>query len=527
MNGAGGNDTDVNGAGGNDTGGNDTDGNDTDVNGAGGNGAGGNGAPAKGGQGMWGGRFADATDALVQAFNASIEVDQAMALEDLEGSIAHATMLGEQGIVTPDEATALVAGLRDLVRQVETGELPWSVALEDVHMNLEQRLTEQLGPLGGKLHTARSRNDQVATDFRLALRGRTRRLLALLRETRAVLVDVAERHIDVIMPGYTHLQVAQPVRLSHHLLAYVEMLARDQGRFQDALARLDAACPLGAGALAGTGFPIDRHRTAALLGFAEPAANSLDAVSDRDFALEFLAAASIAMMHLSRLSEELIVWSSQEFGFVVLPDSHTTGSSIMPQKKNPDVCELIRGKTGRVYGALMGLLTVMKGLPLAYNKDMQEDKQGAFDAAETLAVCLRLTADMLPRIEVRAERTRHAAGRAFSNATDLADYLARKGLPFREAHEAVGRLVALALDRGVDLQELDLATLREVSSHFEDDVYPALDVETVVDARDSYGGTARRRVEEQLVRARSALAAEAAAAEAAAAEAPTRGEHSP
>ncbi len=468
------------------------------------------------GQGMWGGRFAEATDSLVQAFNASIDVDRAMALEDLEGSIAHATMLGEQGIVTVAEAAALVDGLRDLIRQVEAGEVTWSEALEDVHMNLEKRLTEQVGAVGGKLHTARSRNDQVATDFRLALRARTRRILALLRETRGVLVDLAERHLDVIMPGYTHLQVAQPVRLSHHLLAYVEMLTRDQGRFRDALARLDAACPLGAGALAGTGFPIDRHRTAALLGFREPAPNSLDAVSDRDFALEFLAAASIAMMHLSRLSEELILWSSQEFGFVELPDSHTTGSSIMPQKKNPDVSELIRGKTGRVYGALMGLLTVMKGLPLAYNKDMQEDKEGAFDAAETLAVCLRLTADMLPRLQVRAERTRQAAGRAFSNATDLADYLARRGLPFREAHEAVGRLVAIALERGVDLQDLDLATLRAVSPQFDDDVYVTLDVETVVDARDSYGGTARRRVEEQLARARASLAAESATATASA-----------
>jgi len=461
---------------------------------------------------MWGGRFAEATDALVQAFNASIEVDRAMAFEDLEGSIAHATMLGEQGILTPDEAATLVAGLRDLQRQVEADEVTWSIELEDVHMNLERRLTERVGAVGGKLHTARSRNDQVATDFRLALRARIHRILALLHETRGVLIDLAERHLDVIVPGYTHLQVAQPVRLSHHLLAYQEMLARDQGRFRDTLSRLDAACPLGAGALAGTGFPIDRHRTAALLGFTEPAANSLDAVSDRDFALEFLAAASIAMMHLSRLSEELILWSSQEFGFVTLPDSHTTGSSIMPQKKNPDVSELVRGKTGRVYGALMGLLTVMKGLPLAYNKDMQEDKEGAFDAAETLATCLRLTADMLPRWQVHAERTRLAATRAFSNATDLADYLARKGLPFREAHAAVGRLVAIALERGVDLHDLDLATLREVSPFFEADVYRHLEVEAIVDARDSYGGTARQRVEEQLLRARAALAEEAAQA---------------
>jgi len=459
---------------------------------------------------MWGGRFAEATDALVQAFNASIDVDREMALEDLDGSIAHATMLGEQGIVAPDEAAALIAGLRELRREVEAGEVAWSVALEDVHMNLERRLTERLGPLGGKLHTARSRNDQVATDFRLAVRARSHRLIALLRELRGVFVELAERDLDVIVPGYTHLQVAQPIRLGHHWLAYYEMASRDQARLEDSLARLDVS-PLGAGALAGTGFPIDRARTSELLGFREPAANSLDAVSDRDFALEFLAVAAIAAMHLSRLAEELILWSSQEFGFVELPDSHTTGSSIMPQKKNPDVAELIRGKTGRVYGALFGLLTVMKGLPLAYNKDMQEDKAGVFDAAATLAVCLRLTADMLPRTRVRAERTRHAAGRAFSNATDLADHLARGGLPFREAHEAVGRLVAIALAEGVDLQDLPLERLRSVAPQLDEGVYRVLDVESVVDARSSYGGTARVRVEEQIARARARLDEEARA----------------
>jgi argininosuccinate lyase len=457
---------------------------------------------------MWGGRFGEATDALVQAFNASIDVDRAMALEDVDGSIAHATMLGETGILTPEEAGVLVDGLRALRLEVEAGEVVWSEALEDVHMNLERRLTDRVGPVGGKLHTARSRNDQVATDFRLAVRARTERLIALLHELRGVFVDLAERHVDVVLPGYTHLQVAQPVRLGHHWLAYFEMFGRDQARLQDSLARLNVS-PLGAGALAGTGFPIDRHRTAELLGFSEPAANSLDAVSDRDFALEFLAAASIAMMHLSRLSEELILWSSQEFGFVVLPDSHTTGSSIMPQKKNPDVAELVRGKTGRVYGALVGLLTVMKGLPLAYNKDMQEDKEGVFDAAATLAVCLRLTADMLPKMHVDAARTRHAAGRAYSNATDLADHLARGGLPFREAHEAVGKLVAIALNAGVDLQDLPLERLREVAPSLDEDVYRVLDVESVVDARTSYGGTARPRVLEQVARARAALAGEA------------------
>jgi argininosuccinate lyase len=376
-------------------------------------------------------------------------------------------------------------------------------------MNLERRLTEQIGAVGGKLHTARSRNDQVATDFRLAVRARGERIIALLHELRGVFIDLAERDLDVILPGYTHLQVAQPIRMGHHWLAYFEMFSRDEARMRDTLKRLSVS-PLGAGALAGTGFPIDRARTAELLGFHEVARNSLDAVSDRDFALEFLSAAAIAMMHLSRLAEELIIWSSQEFGFIELPDSHTTGSSIMPQKKNPDVAELIRGKTGRVYGALMGLLTVMKGLPLAYNKDMQEDKEGVFDAAHTLAVALRLSCDMLPKSRMRAERTRHAAGRAFSNATDLADYLARRGLPFREAHEVVGKLVAMALNQGVDLQDLTLAQLQSTAPQIEADVYQALSLETVVDARTSYGGTARSRVSEQIALARELLAAEGA-----------------
>jgi argininosuccinate lyase len=375
-------------------------------------------------------------------------------------------------------------------------------------MNIERALTERIGAVGGKLHTGRSRNDQVATDFRLWLKRHNLTLQDLLHELRAVLVDLAELHIDVILPGYTHLQVAQPVRLSHHLLAYFEMFGRDAERLASGLARTDVS-PLGAGALAGTGFPIDRHRSAQLLGFSGVAANSLDAVSDRDFALEFLSACSIAMMHLSRLSEELIVWSSQEFGFISLPDSHTTGSSIMPQKKNPDVSELIRGKTGRVYGSLLALLTTMKGLPLAYNKDMQEDKEGVIDSSITLETCLRLTVSMLPRMTVNGERMRQAAGRAFSNATDLADYLARRGLPFREAHEVVGKLVAQALRNGQDLQDLPLDTMRSASPAIDEDVYQALELENVVDARTSYGGTARQQVVEQIRRARRALEAEA------------------
>jgi argininosuccinate lyase len=459
---------------------------------------------------MWGGRFKGATDDLVQRFNASIDIDRELAIEDIDGSLAHATMLAEQGILSAEEAEQIATGLEAIRAEIAAGDFAWSVALEDVHMNVERALTDRIGPVGGKLHTARSRNDQVATDFRLWLKRRTLALAEQLHTLQGVFVALAERELGVILPGYTHLQVAQPILLSHHLLAYVEMFARDRERLLDGVKRTDVS-PLGAGALAGTGFPIDRARTAELLGFSSVARNSLDAVSDRDFAAEFLATASIAMMHLSRLSEELILWSSQEFGFVTLPDSHTTGSSIMPQKKNPDVSELIRGKTGRVYGALLGLLTTLKGLPLTYNKDMQEDKEGVIDAAATLSVCLQLTADMLPKATFHAERMRHAAGRAYSNATDLADYLARKGLPFRDAHEAVGKMVALAIDEGLDLQELPLDRLQAIEARIGEDVYGALALDAVVDARGSYGGTARREVERQLAAARERLAAEAEA----------------
>ncbi len=463
-----------------------------------------NNKPTKKESRMWGGRFSEDTDALVQAFNASVEVDKIMALEDIAGSIAHATMLAEQGILTNVEAEEIIAGLADIRADILAGVFEWKLELEDVHMNIERALTERIGPLGGKLHTARSRNDQVATDFRLWLKKESLEIINLLANLRAVFVSSAETHLGVIMPGYTHLQVAQPLLFSHHLLAYYEMFSRDQERLEDSLKRLNIS-PLGAGALAGTGFPINRKRSAELLGFDRPADNSLDAVSDRDFALEFLAAASISMMHLSRLSEELILWSSQEFGFISLPDSHTTGSSIMPQKKNPDVAELIRGKTGRVYGHLMALLTVMKALPLAYNKDMQEDKEGVIDSIRTLKISLRLSSDMLPKIKVNAERSKHAAGRAFSNATDLADYLVGKGLPFREAHEVVGRLVAYCLAQDKDLQDLTLGEMQSVLKLIEADVFEALKLETVVNARNSYGGTALEQVRIQIERAKEAL----------------------
>jgi len=456
------------------------------------------------GAAMWGGRFTEPTDELVKRVNASIDVDAAMVEEDVAGSLAHARMLTEQGILSPEEGAAIAEGLEGVLADLRAGRLELSTEHEDVHMNVEHLLTERVGPVGGKLHTARSRNDQVATDMRLHVKRRGSRVIALIGELRAVLVDLAERHLGVVMPGYTHLQVAQPVLLSHHLLAYFEMLGRDAGRLRDALARADES-PLGAGALAGTTFPIDRRRTAELLGFARVAANSLDAVSDRDFVIEVIAALAILMMHLSRLSEELILWSSQEFGFVTLPDAYTTGSSMMPQKKNPDVCELVRGKTGRVYGALMGILTVMKGLPLAYNKDMQEDKQGLFDALDTAEDSLRLYVGMLPRADFHAPRMRAAAESGFSNATDLADYLVRRGVPFREAHHVVGRLVALALDEGVGLADLGLERMRAVDPRIGPDVHEALRLESVVDARASLGGTATARVAEAIAAAKEEL----------------------
>ena len=456
---------------------------------------------------MWGGRFTEDTDALVQTFGASVDIDKRMALEDIDGSIAHASMLMAQGILTEEELGSIQAGLEAIREDILAGEFAWDVALEDVHMNIEHELTKRIGPSGGKLHTARSRNDQVATDLRLWLRRAGRQIGIELRTIRATLVDLAEAHMGVIMPGYTHLQVAQPILLSHHLMAYYAMFSRDAERLSQTLARMNYS-PLGAGALAGTGFSIDRHATAHQLGFEGVILNSMDAVSDRDFVLDFLSFCSITMVHLSRLSEELILWSSQEFGFVTLPESHTTGSSIMPQKKNPDMCELIRGKTGRVCGSLMALLMTIKGLPLTYNKDMQEDKEGVFDAVDTVQSSLRIYSSMLAGIEVHADRMRAAAGAAFSNATDLADYLARKGLPFREAHDVVGRLVAVCLKEGISLELLPVERMQEVSALVEPDVVDCLHLDAVVNARNSFGGTAAKEVERQIELAREELEVE-------------------
>jgi len=456
---------------------------------------------------MWGGRFTEDTDELVQTFGASVEIDRRMALEDIDGSIAHASMLMAQGILTKEELGSIRAGLDAIREDILAGEFVWDVAFEDVHMNIEHELTKRIGPLGGKLHTARSRNDQVATDLRLWLRRAGKQIGVELRTFRAALVDLADAHVGVIMPGYTHLQVAQPILLSHHLMAYYAMFSRDADRLSQALARMNYS-PLGAGALAGTGFNIDRHATAEKLGFDGVILNSMDAVSDRDFVLDFLSFCSITMVHLSRLSEELILWSSQEFGFVTLPESHTTGSSIMPQKKNPDMCELIRGKTGRVCGSLMALLMTMKGLPLTYNKDMQEDKEGVFDAIDTVQSSLRIYSSMLAGIEVHTDRMRAAAGAAFSNATDLADYLARKGLPFREAHDVVGRLVAICLKEGVSLESLPVERMYEESALIEPDVMDCLQLDAVVNARNSFGGTATKEVERQIELARGDLEVE-------------------
>jgi argininosuccinate lyase len=454
---------------------------------------------------MWGGRFASGPDAIMEAINASIGFDQRLAFQDIAGSRAHAAMLAAVGILSDKDAEAIREGLSRVLAEIEGGTFRFSTALEDIHMNVEARLGELIGEPAKRLHTARSRNDQVAVDFRLWVRDQCDAADGALAALQRALLAQAEQGADWVMPGFTHLQSAQPVTWGHHMLAYVEMLARDRGRFADARRRMNES-PLGAAALAGTSFPIDRDRTAAELGFDRPMANSLDAVSDRDFALEFLSAASICAMHLSRLAEELVIWSTAQFRFVRLSDRFSTGSSIMPQKRNPDAAELVRAKTGRIFGASVALLTVMKGLPLTYSKDMQEDKEQVFDAADSLFLALAATTGMMADLRPDPERMRAAAGAGFSTATDLADWLVRaKGMPFREAHHVTGALVAKAEQKGVDLPELSLQEMQEVHGPITEDVFGVLGVDNSVRSRTSFGGTSPVRVREQVARWRQVL----------------------
>ena len=452
----------------------------------------------------WGGRFQESTDAFVAEFTASVGFDQRLAQEDIAGSRAHAAMLVKQGVLSEADGDAIARGLDAIAEEIARGEFEWDTALEDVHMNIEKRLTDRIGDAGKRLHTGRSRNDQVATDIRLYTRAAIDRILGEIRRLQAAIVALAEREAETIMPGFTHLQVAQPVTFGHHLMAWYEMLDRDAGRFRDCRARLNQS-PLGAAALAGTTYPIDRHLAAAALGFAAPCANSLDAVSDRDFAIESCAAAATLMMHLSRIAEELIIWNSAAYRFIELPDRFCTGSSIMPQKKNPDVPELVRGKTGRVYGHLVALLTLMKSQPLAYNKDNQEDKEPLFDTIDTVLACLRAFADMIPAIEANREAMYRAAGAGYSTATDLADYLVRRGVPFRDAHEIVGRAVHLAIECDCTLDALPLAELQALSPAIAEDVYQSLTLEGSVNARDHFGGTAPAQVKARIQQAKEKL----------------------
>ena len=452
----------------------------------------------------WGGRFNEPTDEFVKIFGASVFFDKILAPFDIQGSIAHATMLQEVGILSADEKTQIIQGLEQILGEIEAGEFNWSVDLEDVHMNVESRLTQLIGDAGKKLHTGRSRNDQVATDIRLYLRAQVDAILGELVRLQHALLDLAEQEAATILPGFTHLQAAQPVSFGHHLMAYFEMLSRDKERLVDCRKRINSM-PLGSAALAGTTYPINRARTAELLGFERICSNSLDGVSDRDFAIEFLSAASLIMMHLSRFSEELILWSSAQFDFIELPDSFCTGSSIMPQKKNPDVPELVRGKTGRVYGALTSLLTLMKSQPLAYNKDNQEDKEPLFDTVDTLMASLRVFADMVPTIKAKRDNMYESCKKGYTTATDLADYLVKKGLPFRDAHEVVGKSVAYGLEHQKDLAELSLEELQAFDDRIEADVFDILSLEGSLNARDHLGGTAEVQVRQAVQSARDAL----------------------
>lgn len=441
----------------------------------------------------WNGRFSEKTDKLVEAFTSSINVDGRLYAYDIEGSVAHCKMLAKTGIITEAEASSLIRGLDKIKQDIAQGNFQFDDSLEDVHMNIEARLVEEVGAAAQKLHTARSRNDQVALDVRMYLRAETLNIITLLAELRQVFVDISKAHIDTVLPGYTHLQRAQPVLLSHHLMAYYEMFSRDSDRFRDALKRINVM-PLGAAALAGTTYPIDRHYTAKCLDFPKVSANSIDSVSDRDFIIEFLSSASLCMVHFSRISEELILWSSSEFGFIELSDAFSTGSSIMPQKKNPDVPELVRGKTGTVFGNMIALFTLMKSLPLAYNRDMQEDKKPLFDTVDTLKACIEIYTNMLPNMKINKDIMGRATSSGFLNATDMADYLAVKGMPFREAHSCAGKAVSYALNEKKELHDLSLEELKSFSSLIENDIFSFLTTEQMISRRKSFGGTATENV---------------------------------
>jgi len=452
----------------------------------------------------WSGRFNEPVAELVKKYTASVGFDYRLAAYDIQGSLAHAHMLSEQSIISRQDFAAIEKGLQEIAQEIEAGQFEWLLDLEDVHLNIEKRLTDKIGDAGKRLHTGRSRNDQVATDVRLWLRATADQVIAGLHQLQASLLALAEAHYDTVMPGFTHLQVAQPVTFGHHLMAYYEMLKRDAARFADCRKRINRL-PLGAAALAGTSYPIDREMVAKTLGFDGVCENSLDAVSDRDFAIEFTFAASLVMTHLSRLSEELILWSSPRFAFIDIADRFCTGSSIMPQKKNPDVPELVRGKTGRVYGHLTALLTLMKGQPLAYNKDNQEDKEPLFDTADTLLVTLEIYADMMRGITVNKENMRQAASEGFATATDLADYLVKKGMPFRDAHEVVALAVRHAVDQNVDLSDLPLASLQKFAAEISDDVYAVLTLEGSLQSRNHIGGTAPVQVKAAIARAKKEM----------------------
>ncbi len=453
---------------------------------------------------LWGGRFAEKTNRSVEAFTSSIDFDKYLYVYDIQGSVAHCKMLARSGIISEDEASTLVDGLSRVRRNIERGDYQFDDSLEDIHMHVETWLLQDVGKVAHKLHTARSRNDQVALDIRMYLRHETIQIIKLLNTLRRALLELAQKHIDVVFPGYTHLQRAQPVLFSHHLMAYFEMFSRDTNRFWDGFNRINIM-PLGSAALAGTTYPIDRHYTAELLNFPEVSSNSIDSVSDRDFIMEFLSVASICMVHFSRISEEMVLWSSSEFRFIELSDAFTTGSSIMPQKKNPDVAELVRGKTGRVFGNLVAVLTLMKSLPLAYNRDMQEDKEPLFDAVKTVKACTDIYARMLPNIKINKEVMEKATMEGFLNATDFADYLVTKGVAFREAHAVVGKAVQYALGLKKELNELSLVELKSFSSLISEDIFSFLTVEKMVDRRKSYGGTSKKMVMEAIENGKARL----------------------